>query len=133
MVDIESVSEKPTSKIEIRVNGTAIESIVPDPTRTTERAFHASLRRRVTIKESSWLAIRSIEPQPDGRRRFAHTAPWYFSVAGKPLAPRREQVEYFISLMDDEISRNREILKPAALAEFEQALRVYRGRLPQAR
>jgi hypothetical protein len=87
----------------------------------------------VGIKETSWLVVRSVEPQPDGRKRFAHTAPWHFSVAGKPIVPRREQVEYFVSLMDEEIQRSREILQPAALAEFEQALQAYRTLLLGAR
>ena len=132
-VDIESVSAKPVTQTDILVNGTAAESIVPDLAKTTEGAWRVSLRRRVLIKESSWLAVRSVEVQPDGRKRFAHTAPWHFSVAGQSVTPRREQVEYFISLMEAELSRNREILTSAGLSEFEQALKVYRGLLRKAR
>ncbi|MSU62754.1 MAG: hypothetical protein EXS31_10220 [Pedosphaera sp.] len=132
-VDIESISEKPVARIEILVNGEVVESVVPDLMKIPEGAWRAKLNRRVAIKETSWLVVRSVEPQPDGRKRFAHTAPWHLSVAGKPIAPRREQVQYFISLMEQEIHRNREILQPAALAEFEQALQAYRLLLPRAR
>ena len=132
-VDIESISEKPVARIEILVNGEVVESVVPDLKKTPEGAWRVKLSRRVTIKETSWLVVRSVEPQPDGRNRFAHTAPWHFAVAGQPIVPRREQVQYFISLMESEIQRNREILQPAALAEFEQALQAYRLLLPRAR
>jgi hypothetical protein len=74
-VDIESISEKPIAQIEILVNGEVVESVVPDLMKTPAGAWRAKVNRRVTIKETSWLAVRSIEPQPDGRKRFAHTAP----------------------------------------------------------
>jgi hypothetical protein len=48
-------------------------------------------------------------------------------VNGQPYVPRRVQVQYFISLMEQEIQRNREILPPAALAEFEAALQAYQS------
>jgi hypothetical protein len=127
VVEIESVSEKPVSEIDILVNGIIVERIVPELTRTAEGAWRSILRRRVAMEASSWMAVRSIEPQPDGRKRFAHSAPWHISVSGKPLVARQEQIQFFVSLMEKEISRNRGILQPPALAEFEQALRVYRG------
>jgi hypothetical protein len=132
-VDIESISEKPIAQIEILVNGEVVESVVPDLMKTPAGAWRAKVNRRVTIKETSWLAVRSIEPQPDGRKRFAHTAPWHFVVNGQPHVPRRVQVQYFISLMEQEIQRNREILPPAALAEFEVALQAYQSLQSRAR
>jgi hypothetical protein len=132
-VDIESISEKPIAHIEILVNGEVVESVVPDLLKTPAGAWRAKVSRRVTIKETSWLAVRSIELQPDGRKRFAHTAPWHFVVNGQPHVPRRVQVQYFISLMEQEIQRNREILPPAALAEFEAALQAYQSLQSRAR
>jgi hypothetical protein len=113
------------------VNGEIIESVVPHMAKTPEGAWRSKFNRMVQIQETSWLAVRSIEVQPDGRKRFAHTAPWHFSVGDKPIVPRRDQVEYFILLMEQEIQRNKEILPPAALAEFEQALQIYRALLPR--
>ncbi len=83
--------------------------------------------------ESCWIAVRSVEPQADGRIRFAHTAPWRFTLAGEPIRPRKVQVQYFIELLESEIVRNRDVLAPAALKEFEQARDIYRQLLPRAR
>ena len=46
-------------------------------------------------------------------------------MANRPRTPRREQIEYFIELMKIQIERNRPVLSPAALSEFEQALKIY--------
>ena len=101
--------------------------------RETNRANRDPREWRVGGIRGSWLAVRSIEPQPDGRKRFAHTAPWHFVVNSRPQVPRRVQVQYFISLMEQEIQRNREILPPAALAEFEVALQAYQSLQSRAR
>ena len=132
-IEIESVSDRPISRIELLVNGRVAETLTPDATRTLQGAWRFQARRRLPISESSWIAVRSIEPQPDERKRFAHTAPWFVTLAGKRIAPRREQVEYFISLMETELIRNRDVLPAAALAEFEKALSVYRDLLARAR
>ncbi|MGQ0633029.1 MAG: CehA/McbA family metallohydrolase [Planctomycetaceae bacterium] len=132
-VEVESVSEKQVARMEILVNGQIAESVKSDGTQTPHGAWRANTRRRVTITDSCWMAVRSVEPQPDGRNRFAHTAPWFVSVARRPIAPRREQVEYFVSLMESEIIRSRNVLKAAALGEFEHALTTYRELLPRAK
>jgi hypothetical protein len=49
------------------------------------------------------------------------------------MIPRREQVAYFVALMEAEIARNKGILTPAALAEFEQARDVYLELLSRAK
>ncbi len=130
-VEIESISDRPVSRIELLVNGRVVETLTPDGTRTPQGAWRFQTRRRLPIRKSSWIAVRSVEPQPDDRKRFAHTAPWFVKLASQPIAPRREQVEYFLSLMEAELVRNRDILPAAALAEFEQALSIYRGLLDE--
>ena len=132
-LEVESVSEKPVGRIEVLVNGRIVETIIPELMRTEAGAWRATVRRTVPIRGTSWLAVRSVEPQPDGRQRFAHTAPWYFAVGGQPMMPRREQVECFVGLMEEELRRNRTVLAPVALAEFEQACEFYRGLLSRAR
>ena len=89
-LEVESVSEKPVGRIEVLVNGRIVETIIPELTRSEAGAWRATVRRTVPIRGTSWLAVRSVEPQPDGRQRFAHTAPWYFAVGGQPMTPRRE-------------------------------------------
>jgi hypothetical protein len=124
-IQIEALGEKPISAVEILVNGQVVELIVPKSDRTTSGAWRASFSSKVSLGDSGWIAVRSIEKQPDGRKRFAHTAPWYVSMANCPRTPRREQIDYFIGLMHAEIERNRPVLSPDALAEFEQALAIY--------
>jgi hypothetical protein len=61
--------------------------------------------------------------------RFAHTAPWHIDVADRPLRPSRDEVQYLVDRMRAEIERNRPLLAPAELAEFEQALATYQALL----
>ncbi len=105
-VTIESVSQNPITAIEILVNGDVVEGISPELEKTSEGAWRAELQRELLVTDSCWLAIRSIEIQPDGRRRFAHTAPWHVSLDSRPLKPRRDQVQYFMALMEAEIQRH---------------------------
>jgi hypothetical protein len=132
-VAIESVSEQPVSQIQILVNGSVVDDITPELTRTHSGAWQAVIHRPVQVNGTSWLAVRSIEPRGGGRRRFAHTGPWHYSCRGQPMIPRREQVAYFVALMEAEIARNKGILTPAALAEFEQARDVYLELLSRAK
>ena len=69
--------------------------------------------------------MRAFEDRPDGRVRFAHTAPWWVEIEGRPLRPRREEQEYLIRRVQDEIARSRGIVPPTALAEYEAALAHY--------
>ena len=42
------------------------------------------------------------------------------------MKPKRRQVEYFIERMEHELVRNRGVLAGEELAEYEQALNIYR-------
>ena len=59
------------------------------------------------------------------RVRFAHTAPWHVSITGQPVTPRRQEIDYLIERVRKEILRNRDILSAEALAEYDEALRIY--------
>lgn len=125
-VEIESISQRPISAIEILVDGRVVAAPAVESARTAEGAWRAEIQHVLQIANSAWVVVRSIEPQPDGRKRFAHTAPWHITIPGRPLKPRRDQVSYFVSLMEAEIERNRPVLSSAALEEFQEALRFYR-------
>ncbi|MEQ9408846.1 MAG: CehA/McbA family metallohydrolase [Fuerstiella sp.] len=132
-VEIESVSAQPVSGIEVLLNGDVVRSLQPQCVATPEGAWKAVITEQIEITETSWLAIRSVEPQPDGRKRFAHTAPWHFSINNTPIVPRQEQVAWFVHQMQQQIERNRNVLSADALAEFEQALQVYDNLARRAR
>jgi hypothetical protein len=87
----------------------------------------------VTVRGSSWYSVRIWEELPNGRLRFAHTAPYFVDVPGEPLRPRRDQVRYLIQRCEEEIARNKEVLTDAELAEYREALEFYRGKLETAR
>jgi hypothetical protein len=80
---------------------------------------------RVPVRESTWLAVRCFEVLPDGRERFAHSAPIFIDVKDKPLRPRKAEVEYLISRVESQIERNKDVLSAEALAEFREALARY--------
>lgn len=93
----------------------------------------ARVQARIPIPASAWLAVRCVETQPDGRRRFAHTGSWWVTLGGQPIVPRREEVEWLVERMRIETERQRNVLPPEALAEFEQALHAYRGLLERSK
>lgn len=124
-VNVESLSQRAMTTVDILVNGRVVKTLEPQPVQTDDGAWKFETTATVTLDDSGWIAVRSIEKQPDGRKRFAHTAPWYMEMAGRPVTPRREQIDWLITLMEEQIERNREVLGPAALAEFEQALDAY--------
>lgn len=63
---------------------------------------------------------------PDGRPRFAHTAPIYVEVEGKPVTPRLLEADYLLKRVEAEIERNEKTISKEALAEFEKAAEFYR-------
>ncbi len=130
---IESVSPQPVDRIEIVVNGQIELTIDPQNTKLPSGAFRTQVRRTLLIDESSWIVARCFQTEPDRRVRFAHTAPWHIEVAGEPVRPRREEVDYLIHLLRDQVERNAHVLPAAAMAEFRQALAVYQEIARRAR
>lgn len=128
-INVESLSTEPVVQLEILRNGEVVESRKAEGQRTPEGAFRTTVRKSLPISESCWVAVRSIEPQMDGRKRFAHTGAWFFSVDDAPIRPRREQVEYFVGLLDAEVERNRAVIDAKALNEFKQAREAFQGLL----
>ena len=83
--------------------------------------------------ESTWLAMRCFEQLPDGRLRFAHSAPMFIDIDGAPLTPHLRQVRSLVLRMEEEIARNKDVLSDAELAEYREALEFYRSKLATAR
>ena len=59
--------------------------------------------------------------------------PFHVEVAGKPLRPRREEAEYLVKRVEDQITRSADVLPKAALDEYREALRIYREIAKMAR
>jgi hypothetical protein len=119
------VSPSAIRAIEIVRNGEVATSLAPVSSRTPEGAHEASFDVRVSLEGSSWIAVRAFEDAGGGRVRFAHGAPVHLDVPGKPLRPRREEADYLIRRVTDQIRRSTGVLPPAAIHEYREALRAY--------
>ena len=125
-LEVQSISHQPVDRIEVIVNGRIEHTFRPALVRgNPQGGFESSHQLTFAVDESSWVAVRSVQVGADDRKRFAHTAPWHIEAGGKPVRPRAEEVEYLVSRVQAEIDRNRDVLSPEALAEFEEALRIY--------
>jgi hypothetical protein len=120
-------SLSPIHRIEILVNGNIVRTLSgSDVTQPEGNSYKLPLQETIPIEGSSWLAVRCFEARPDGRIRFAHSAPVFIDVPGKPQSPYRDEVNHFIERMEREVSRNRDLLSPEAFDEYQQALSIYR-------
>lgn len=118
-------SRLPLGRIEIVVNGDVVRTVKPANTATKSGGFTSAIDETLPLASSSWAIVRCFEKQPDGRARFAHSAPAHFEIDG-PVRPKRREVAYFVARMEQEIARNREVLAAEELAEYEQALAIYK-------
>ena len=112
-------SDAGLDRVEIVNNGRVIKTITPGG------APQCQLDETVTWNGSGWVAVRAFEKRADRRVRFAHTAPVHFDVAGQPLRPRREEIDYLIRQVQLEIDRSAGVLTEAAIDEYRGALRRY--------
>jgi hypothetical protein len=126
-------SAVPLERIEVVVNGEVARTLRP-ANRPTERGSYASpVEASLPIDATSWVAVRCFEDRPDGRVRFAHSAPFHIVVPGKPLRPRKEEVAYLVRRVEEQITRSAGVLPGAALDEYRAALRAYRAIAESAR
>ena len=133
LLTIMAESATPLSSVDVIINGEVAASARPENLETPAKGYASTVLAKPGVDESSWVAVRCFEDRPDKRRRYAHSAPIYIDVAGKPLRPRRPDVEFLLKRVEDEIARNKEILTPESLAEYQEAAEFYRKKLQEAR
>ncbi len=119
-----TVSSRPILRVDIVVNG-QVTRVVSPANRKKGPAYESSFRERIPLAGSGWIAVRCYEAWPDGRMRFAHTAPFHIKVAGRPLRPRREEVDFLVHLMEDRIARTEGIWPEPVRDEYRRALLDY--------
>ena len=118
-------SGQPLDRIELVCNGEVIKLKVENK-KLDNGSFVNSIEARFGIdNNSSWVTIRAFEKRPDKRIRFVHSSPIFIEVDGKPLRPRKKEVDYLIKRVQDQIDRNIGILSPEAVAEYREALAIY--------
>lgn len=125
-------SMHPLGRIEIVKNGKPFQVLSPSNAEKASGGYASDIDCVVDLDSSSWLAVRCFEAHPDNRVRFAHTNPVFVDIAGKPLRPRRAEVSYLIRRMEEEIESNRQMLGRDAIAEYQQALDIYKDLEKQA-
>jgi hypothetical protein len=128
-----AVSAERLQRIEIVRNGEVVQALKPQNQPTKTGGYESAIDATVTIDGSSWVSVRCFEDRADKRIRFAHTAPFHIEVAGKPLRPRRAEVDFLIKSAEGQLTRSRDVLPEAALAEYREALRVYQELAKTAR
>jgi len=119
-------SAVPLKPLEIVVNGEVVRTIPALNRQTDGKGYETVIDEKLTLDQSSWIAVRCFEDRPDKRVRFAHTAPFHIDIPERPLRPRRPEIEYLIKRIEDELARNGEVLPSPALEEYREALRIYK-------
>jgi hypothetical protein len=123
----------PLSRIEIVVNGAVAHTVIPANRPTDRGGYESPINTLLRLDGSSWVAVRCFEDRPDHRVRFAHSGPFHVEVAGRPLRPRRAEVDYLIDRVESQIARSTAVLPAPALEEYREAVRIYRGIAATAR
>jgi len=119
-------------QVEVIVNGRVAQTLPVVQKRNKAGAWEGVFEAPLTLETSGWVALRCFEERAGGRFRFAHTAPRWFEIAGRPLRPKRVEVEFLCDRVRREIERSKELLPPEAIAEYRKALSVYEKLLQEA-
>ena len=125
-------SRRPLDRIEIVVNGRVQQTVKPQNQQQANGSFATELASNVTAEGSFWTAVRCYETQREGRVRFAHTNPVYVDVAGKPVRPRKEEVEHIIKRLQDEAEKQRPGLHLQSQQEYQEAIDYFTGQAAKA-
>jgi hypothetical protein len=126
-------SEQKVTALEVIVNGEVAQRLEPVGKQNRESAWEGKFNLSTELTGSGWVAVRCWEDREGGRVRFAHTAPSYFEVPGAPLRPSKEEVNFLIRRVEQEIERSSGVLPADAIAEYREALKAYHALSPKAR
>lgn len=122
-MDVES--EEPLLYGEVLINGRPEHLLYAANQRDKNGAYRTKLSLPVAPTRSGWFAIRFWERRKDGQLRFAHTAPWYVEVDSKPVGISREEKEYLIQRMQNEIGRSNGIVNTEGMEEYRLGLKFF--------
>lgn len=126
-------SANPIGRIEIIQNGDIIETLSPAKSTATHGVFATSIDKTVPFDRSGWLIVRCFEDAPHKRVRFAHSAPVFVEIPGKPTIPKKAEVEHFVERIERELARHKGVLSADAVDEYNEALAIYRELLSRAK
>jgi peptidoglycan/xylan/chitin deacetylase (PgdA/CDA1 family) len=124
-LECEVLSEQSLESIELIVNGVVKERFTPQNVKSREGSFETRLSTDFKPEASSWFAWRCFEKRSGNRFRFAHTAPWHVEIPGKPLLPRRAEVEWLAASVQEEIARSKGAAPEGLIQDYGRALEMY--------
>lgn len=125
-------SHSSLGRIEIIRNGDVIWSEIPAQPTSPAAHVKANIDQTVTFDRSGWVLVRCFENRPDKKIRFAHSAPVFVEIPGKPQIPKKFEVEHFVERIERELERHRGVLNADAIEEYGEALKIYRDLLARA-
>jgi peptidoglycan/xylan/chitin deacetylase (PgdA/CDA1 family) len=118
-------SEQPLEVVELVVNGRVSRRFDPQNRKAGDGSFVTEVSTAFSPQETSWLAWRCFERRPGDRLRFAHTAPSYFEIPGRPLRPRQVEADWLVARVKEEIERSQGIAPNGLIDDYRQALKIY--------
>ncbi len=123
----------PLHRIEIIKNGRVVDVIQPANDYEGHNVWRASFDVEIPIETTSWIAVRCFADWTSDRTafRFAHSSPVHIEMPDRPLRPRKVETDYLVRNVESQIKRNRDILRPGELAEYQRARDIY-ARLAEA-
>lgn len=130
-VHIEARSDGPIESLEWIENGKVIKLPIDQQTKQPNGSYLLRTVRRAEFESTTWVAVRVWQESggpglTQGRWKFAHSAPLWYDVAGKPLEPNAQDRKFMQERIEVELQRSRALLMPENLLEYEQALRAYK-------
>ncbi len=126
-IHLEILSEQPLTFGEVVINGRPQHLLRVQNKRTESGAYRNVIDQKIKPTRSGWFAVRFWEDRDGGRVRFAHSAPWYVQIDDQPVRPRDEEKQYLIRRIQDEMQRSRGVVSQQGMAEYQQALEMYRA------
>ncbi len=121
------LSDSPLTSVEFVVNGRVAQSVQLEQEFSKETIERVVVSDPLELRGPGWIAVRCWSRLPDGRMRFAHTAPHYYDVPGETPRPTRQEADFLATRTREEIERSRGLIPASALAEYQESLRFYEG------
>lgn len=126
-VKIVATAAHPIDRVELVDQTGNVQTHRPESRPNGRGWWQAQLELEKGVDASGWLAVRVYEKHPEGRPRFAHTAPFYFTKAGSPLLPTLPQIRYLVRRCREEVERNRGVVSAESFEEYQTALAYYQA------
>lgn len=118
-------SEYPLKTIELIVNGRIEKAFLPQNQPAKFGTYENRVEMTFRPQRTSWLAWRCFENAPGDRVHFAHSAPFHIEVPGTRLVPKRDEAQWLVQRVKEEMARSRSVAPAGLIAEYQAALAAY--------